>query len=132
MNLRRIAAAAAILLVVGVAVLTVTAISGEVARVLGQLALFAVVLAAGWMVVSRSGSARILGLVVAVAAIVAIALLQAGGPDADLVSLVLGLHRRRRGHRARAVRDRHDHPELSRRGIRPGPPWQRRRAASCS
>ena len=89
MNSRRIAAAAAILLVVGVVVLTITAISGEVARVLGQLALFVVMLAAGWMVVSRSGSARILGLVVAVAAVVAIALLQAGGPDADLLSLVL-------------------------------------------
>jgi diacylglycerol kinase family enzyme len=89
MKRRRIAAVAAILLVVGVVILTITAISGEVIRVLGQLALFVVMLVAGWMVVSRSGSARILGLVVAVAAVVAIALLQAGGPDADLLSLVL-------------------------------------------
>ena len=110
MNLRRIAAAAAILLVVGVFVVTITAISGEVARVLGQLALFVVVLAAGWMVVSRSGSARILGVVVAVAAIVAIALLQAGGPDADLVSLVLRILAVVVGDRTRAIRDRHDHP----------------------
>ena len=43
---------------------------------LGQLALFVVVLAAGWMAVTRSGSTRIIAVVVAVAAIVGIALLQ--------------------------------------------------------
>ena len=45
MNTRRIAAATAVVLVVGVAVATVTAIAGEVPRVLAQLALFVVVLA---------------------------------------------------------------------------------------
>ena len=89
MNGRRIAAAASILLVVGVVVLTITAISGEIVRVLGQVVLFVVMLAAGWVVVTRSGSARILGVVVAIAAAAAIALLQSGGSDADLVSLGL-------------------------------------------
>ena len=89
MNTRRIAAAAALVLVVGVVVATITAIAGELGRALGQLALFVVVLAAGWMAVTRSGSTRIIAVVVAVAAVVAIALLQTGGPDADLVSLVL-------------------------------------------
>lgn len=89
MNTRRIAAAAAVILVVVVAVATITAIAGEVPRVLAQLALFVVVLAAGWMAVTRSGSTRIIAVIVAVAAIVGIALLQVGGPDADLLSLVL-------------------------------------------
>ena len=53
MNTRRIAAAAAIVLVVGVVVVTITAIAGELGRALGQLALFVVVLAAGWMAVTR-------------------------------------------------------------------------------
>ena len=89
MNTRRIAAAAAVVLVVGVAVATITAIAGEVPRVLAQLALFVVVLAGGWMAVTRSGSTRIIAVIVSVAAIVGIALLQIGGPDADLLSLVL-------------------------------------------
>ena len=89
MNTRRIAAAAALVLVVGVVVVTITAIAGELGRALGQLALFVVVLAAGWMAVTRSGSTRIIAVVVAVAAVVAIAWLQTVGPDADLVSLVL-------------------------------------------
>ena len=49
---------------------------------LGQLALFVVVLAAGWMAVTRSGSTRIIAVVVAVAAIVAIAL----APDRSVLT----------------------------------------------
>ena len=41
------------------------------------------------MAVTRSGSTRIIAVIVLVAAIVGIALLQIGGPDADLLSLVL-------------------------------------------
>ena len=89
MNTRRIAAAAAIVLVVGVVVVTITAIAGELGRALGQLALFVVVLAAGWMAVTRSGSTRIIAVVVAAAAVVAIAWLQTVGPEADILSLVL-------------------------------------------
>ena len=89
MNTRRIAAAAAVVLVVVVVASTITAIAGELRRVLGQLALFVVVLAAGWIAVTRSGSVRIVAVVVAVAAIVGIALLQIDRPDADLLSLVL-------------------------------------------
>lgn len=89
MNTRRIAAAAAVVLVVGVVAFTITAIAGEIPRVLGQVALFVVVVAAGWMAVTRSGSVRIISVVAAVAAIVGIALLQVDGPDADLLSLAL-------------------------------------------
>ncbi len=48
----------------------------------GQLAFFVVLLLAGWMAVSRSGSARILAVGVAVAAVIAIA---EGGELRDLV-----------------------------------------------
>jgi diacylglycerol kinase family enzyme len=87
--MRRVAAAAALVLVVAVIAFTIIALADDVPRLLGQLALFAVALLAGWAAVTRTGWKRAVGVVLAIATVVGIVLLQAGGEDFDGVSLVL-------------------------------------------
>ncbi len=89
MSLRRLAAAAALLLVVAVVGFTIVALVDDVPRLFAQLALLAVALLAGWVAVTRSGLGRVVGAVLAVAAVVGIVLLQVGGEDFDGLSLGL-------------------------------------------
>jgi diacylglycerol kinase family enzyme len=89
MSLRRVAALVALLLVVAVIAFTIVALADDVPRLLGQLALIAVAVVAGWVAVTRTGAKRSVGAILAVAAVVGIVLLQTGGDDLDVVSLVL-------------------------------------------
>jgi len=89
MSLRRVAALVALLLVVAVIAFTIVALADDVPRLLGQLALIAVAVVAGWVAVTRTGGKRSVGAILAVAAVVGIVLLQTGGDDLDVVSLVL-------------------------------------------
>ncbi len=89
MSVRRIAAAAALLLVVAVIAFTIVALADDVPRLLVQLVLLAIALLAGWVAVTREGWKRAVGAVLAVAAVVGIVLLQAGGDDFDGLSLIL-------------------------------------------
>ena len=89
MNLRRLAAGAAFLLVVAVVVFSIVALVDDVPRLLAQLVLFAVALFAGWVAVTRSGGKRVVAAIVAVAAVLAAVLLLASGDDFDAVSLAV-------------------------------------------
>lgn len=89
MSLRRVAAALALVLVLGVVVVTIVTVVGDLPRYLAQLALFAVVLFAGWVALTRSGWQRVAAAAAAVAAVVGVVLLQVGGDDLDGLSLGL-------------------------------------------
>ena len=69
---RRVVAAVAFLLLVVVVVVTIVTLAGDVPRLLAQLALFAVVLLAGWVAVTRSGWRRVVAAIVAIVAVVAV------------------------------------------------------------
>jgi diacylglycerol kinase family enzyme len=89
MNLRRIAAGAALLLVVAVVALTVVALADDLPRLLAQLVLFAVALLAGWVALTRSGVKRVAAATVAVVAVVVAIVLLASGDDLDALSLAV-------------------------------------------
>ena len=89
MSLRRVAAALALVLLLLVVVVTIVTLAGDLPRLLAQLALFAVVLLAGWVTVTRSGWKRVVAAIVAVVAVVAVVLLQVGDDDLDGLSLGL-------------------------------------------
>ena len=72
MSLRRVAAALALVLLLLVVVVTIVTLAGDLPRLLAQLALFAVVLLAGWVAVTRSGWRRVVAAIVAVVAVVAV------------------------------------------------------------
>ena len=89
MSLRRVAAALALVLLLLVVVVTIVTLAGDLPRLLAQLALFAVVLLAGWVAVTRSGWRRVVAAIVAIVAVVAVVLLQVGDDDLDGLSLGL-------------------------------------------
>ena len=89
MSMRRVAAAFALLLVVGVVVVTIATVVGDLPRFLAQLALLLIFLSAGWVSLTHSGWQRILAAIVVVAAIVSVVVLQVADEDNDLLSLVL-------------------------------------------
>ena len=68
---------------------TVATVIGDFPRFIAQLVLFAIVLSAGWVALTRSGWERTVAAVVAVAALVAAVVLQVVGDDRDLISLGL-------------------------------------------
>ncbi len=71
-RLRRLAAIAAIFVVVAVAVGTLVGVVGDPLRVLAQWLLLAVLVWTGWIVLTRTGARRVTAVVVAVAALVAL------------------------------------------------------------
>ena len=79
----------ALLLVLAVVIATVATVAGDFPRFVAQLVLFAILLSAGWIALTRSGWERIVGVVVVVASVVAVVVLQVADDDNDLLSLVL-------------------------------------------
>jgi hypothetical protein len=59
--MRRVAAAAALLLVLAVIAFTIVSLGDDIPRLLGQLALLAVALLAAWVAVTRTGWKRAAG-----------------------------------------------------------------------
>ncbi len=68
---QRVAAIVAILLVVGVVVVTVSLTADEFLRVITQIALLFVLVCAAWMAITRTHPQRTIGVVIAVIAVVA-------------------------------------------------------------
>ncbi len=129
---RRVAAALALLLVLGVVIATIATVAGDLPRFLSQIVLLAILLSAGWVALTRSGWERIVAVVVVVAAVVAVVVLQVAGDDNDLLSLVLRiavlLCRARARATTRSARRRRRSRGRRRLGLR----WLRRRTACCS
>ena len=88
-GLRRLAAIAALVLVVAVVVDTLVRVASEPLRVLVELLLLVVFLAAGWFALTRKGVRRVIAVVVAVAAVVALTAVVVGGRGYALVSLLV-------------------------------------------
>ncbi len=88
---RRLAAVAAIVLVVAVIVTTVLAIVDRPLEVVVQVVLLAVVLLAAWNALTRKQAARVVWIVVAVVAAVAVLVIQVSGFEGRLLSLLVRL-----------------------------------------
>ena len=88
---RRLAAVAAIALVVAVLVSTVLAVVDRPLEVLVQLVLLAVAFLAVWNALTKKGAARGIWIVVAVVAAVAVVVIQVAGGEGHLLSLVVRL-----------------------------------------
>ena len=88
-GLRRLAAIAALVLVVAVVVATLVRVAGDPLRVLVELLLLVVFLAAGWFAVTRTGVRRVIAVVVAGAAVAALIAVVVGGRGYALASLLL-------------------------------------------
>jgi len=88
-GLRRLAAIAALLLVLAVVVDTLVRVLADPLRVLVELVLFVVLLAAGWIALTRTGAKRVIAALVAVAAVVALVVVVVAAKDRLLVSLVV-------------------------------------------
>jgi diacylglycerol kinase family enzyme len=88
---RRLAALAAIALVVAVLVYTVLAVVRDPLLVVAALALLLVAFVAAWAALTRTGGGRWAGIVAAAAAVVAVLLLQLQREPGTTVSLVLRL-----------------------------------------
>jgi diacylglycerol kinase family enzyme len=86
---RRLAALAAILLVLYVIVATLLAVLGAPLVVLAQAVLLAVGFVAVWTALTRTGAGRWVGVVLAAVAVVALLVLQVTREDGSLVSLVV-------------------------------------------
>ncbi|MGZ8614024.1 MAG: diacylglycerol/lipid kinase family protein [Actinomycetota bacterium] len=89
MRSRRLAAIAAILLLVLVVVGTLVRVVADPLRVLAQLTLLAVLVGAGWVALTRAGTRRVFAVVVAVAALLALIISIVNGEGALGVSLFL-------------------------------------------
>jgi diacylglycerol kinase family enzyme len=87
--LRRLAAIMAIAIAVAVAVGTLVRISTDPLRVVGQLVLFVIVIAACWIALTRTHARRTIAVLVAVAALIASIASIIGGDGALAVSLIL-------------------------------------------
>jgi Diacylglycerol kinase catalytic domain len=87
--LRRLAAVAALALVVVVVVDTLVRVAAEPFRVLAELVVLVVLLAAVWFVLTRTGAKRVTAVVVAVAAVGALIVLVAMAEDHLFVSLAV-------------------------------------------
>lgn len=86
---RRAAAVVSPLLVLAVAAVTIAGILGDPLRFVVELALLAVLLVAAWEVLVRAGAARLLAVVVAVAALVGLAVSLVGAEGFRVASLVV-------------------------------------------
>ncbi len=82
------AAIAVIVLVVAVVVATLVRVAAEPLRVLVELLLLVVFLAAGWFALTRTGARRVTAVVVAVAVLVALVAVVAGAEGYALLSLL--------------------------------------------
>jgi diacylglycerol kinase family enzyme len=89
MNLRRVAALVALLLVSAVIAFTIVSLADDLPRLFGQLALLALALLAGWLALTRTGGKRVVAAIVAVAAVAVAVLLLASGDDFDALSLAV-------------------------------------------
>ena len=88
-GLRRLAAIAALVLLVAVVVDTLLRVVADPLRVLLQLLLLIVLLAGAWIAVTRTGARRVIAAAVAVGAIVALVVVVVGAEDHLLVSLAV-------------------------------------------
>ncbi|HEX5643522.1 MAG TPA: diacylglycerol kinase family protein [Thermoleophilia bacterium] len=88
---RRLAAAAAIALFLGVFVATVLVVLDRPLEVVVQVVLLAVVLVAAWNALTRKGAVRGTWIVVAVVAAVAVVVIQIAGSEKHLLSLLVRL-----------------------------------------
>ncbi len=88
---RRLAALAAILIIVAVLVTTVLAILDRPLDVLVQLVVLAVAFLAVWEALTRKGAVRVVWVVVAAAAAVAVVAIQIAGGDGYVLSLLVRL-----------------------------------------
>jgi diacylglycerol kinase family enzyme len=86
---RRLAAIAAVVLLLAVIVDTLLRVVTDPLRVLVQLVLFIVILAAGWIGLTRTGGRRMVAVAVVLVAVVALVVVVVGGEDHLLVSLAL-------------------------------------------
>ena len=86
---RRLAAIGAILLIVAVIVGTLATMASEPLRVLTHLLLFVVLLAAGWVALTRAGVERVVAVAVAVAAVAAVIVVGVNAEGSLFVSLLV-------------------------------------------
>ena len=88
-GLRRFAALAALVLVLAVVVVTLVRVASDPLRVLVELLLLAVFLAAGWFALTRLGVRRAIAVVVAVVAVAALIAVVVGARGYAWVSLIV-------------------------------------------
>jgi diacylglycerol kinase family enzyme len=90
-GLRRLAAIAALVLVVAVVLDTLVQVATEPVRVLAELLLLVVFLAAGWVAATTTGANRVAAVAVAAAIVVGLIVLLAGSQRFAFISLPVGI-----------------------------------------
>ena len=90
-GLRRLAAIAALVLVLAVGLDTLVQVATQPVRVLAELLLLVVFLAAGWVAATRTGAHRVAAVAVAAATVVGLVVLVAGAERFAYISLLVGI-----------------------------------------